>query len=367
VHYDVLIIGAGPAGCMASRVLSEAGFKVLLLEKEKMRREKPCACFLSPSAIDLIEEIFTIIPHEIILHPGEALGARLIFEDGFITELPFSHPGLSVSRSRLDAFLAYQSGGEIRDECRVIDLDIERFLVKAEVESAGGSETVQATYLIGADGGESMVSRFLRPGFFRTYAAPNLKGVSLIMAGGSIEWERGWMGLVLSKTGRGMHRFFIKEGLIGLAVLHANRGNWREEFDSLLAFLKKTLSLEIEDEVLSATSVTNLMGAAGKFNLGAGSALLAGEAAGLLDPWGFGVRLALQSGRIAAESLIESAGQSVTPHLHYSSRMQGLLNCEIEQPKKIGGMIGDLDTSSLARETSRRGRRNRRELKRKFF
>ncbi len=111
MHYDVLIIGAGPAGCMASRVLTEAGFKVLLLEKEKIRREKSCYCFLSPSAIDLIEENFTIIPHEIILHPGEAFGARLIFDDGFITELPFSRPGLSVSRSRLDAFLAYQSGG----------------------------------------------------------------------------------------------------------------------------------------------------------------------------------------------------------------------------------------------------------------
>ncbi|OFW56883.1 MAG: hypothetical protein A2V52_06750 [Actinobacteria bacterium RBG_19FT_COMBO_54_7] len=367
MHYDVLITGAGPAGCIACRLLSEAGFKVLLLEKEKIPRDKCCAGFLSPQAIELIEENFTTIPPETISHPRDALGAKLIAGNGSTFQLPFSRPGLSVSRARLDAFLADESGGELRDGCRVLDLEVERFLVRGELKTEAGSETVEATYLIGCDGGESLALQSLRPEFFRTYAAPHLGRVSLVLAEGSIEWEPGWIGLVFNKRGRGMHRFYIKDGLIALAVMHGNSGTWRGEFDSLVAFLEETFGLKLEGESLAGTSAINLMGATGKFNLGAGSALLAGEATGLLDPWGFGIRLALESGRIAAQSLIDSAGQSITPHLHYSSRMQGLLNREIEQKRKFGGMIGDLDTSSLVRDSSRVGRRNRRELKHAFF
>jgi flavin-dependent dehydrogenase len=38
--YDVLIIGAGPAGCSAAAVLAEKGHRVLILEREKFPRYK---------------------------------------------------------------------------------------------------------------------------------------------------------------------------------------------------------------------------------------------------------------------------------------------------------------------------------------
>ena len=34
--YDVIVIGAGPAGCTASKVLAEKGYKILLVEKFKI-------------------------------------------------------------------------------------------------------------------------------------------------------------------------------------------------------------------------------------------------------------------------------------------------------------------------------------------
>ena len=42
MKYDVIVIGAGPAGSTAARECAERGLSVLLLEKEEFPRDKPC-------------------------------------------------------------------------------------------------------------------------------------------------------------------------------------------------------------------------------------------------------------------------------------------------------------------------------------
>ena len=42
MRYDVVVVGAGPAGSTAAKVLAEKKIKVLLLDKEKFPRLKPC-------------------------------------------------------------------------------------------------------------------------------------------------------------------------------------------------------------------------------------------------------------------------------------------------------------------------------------
>ena len=41
--YDALVVGAGPAGLMYSRVLATKGFKVAVVEKNDQLAVKPCA------------------------------------------------------------------------------------------------------------------------------------------------------------------------------------------------------------------------------------------------------------------------------------------------------------------------------------
>ena len=40
--YDVVVVGAGPAGSTIAKIVAERGFKVLVLEKYTLDREKPC-------------------------------------------------------------------------------------------------------------------------------------------------------------------------------------------------------------------------------------------------------------------------------------------------------------------------------------
>ncbi len=42
MKYDVVVIGAGPAGSTAAKCLAENGIKVLLLDKSEFPRDKPC-------------------------------------------------------------------------------------------------------------------------------------------------------------------------------------------------------------------------------------------------------------------------------------------------------------------------------------
>jgi flavin-dependent dehydrogenase len=42
VKYDVIIVGAGPAGSTAAFFLAKKGFKVLFIDKHKFPRVKPC-------------------------------------------------------------------------------------------------------------------------------------------------------------------------------------------------------------------------------------------------------------------------------------------------------------------------------------
>ena len=46
-EYDVIIVGAGPAGSTCANYLSRAGKKILLIDKEKFPRDKTCGDALS--------------------------------------------------------------------------------------------------------------------------------------------------------------------------------------------------------------------------------------------------------------------------------------------------------------------------------
>jgi flavin-dependent dehydrogenase len=54
VESDVVVVGAGPAGCIAGLELARRGARVVLLEARAIRREKVCGDGLIPDSPELL-------------------------------------------------------------------------------------------------------------------------------------------------------------------------------------------------------------------------------------------------------------------------------------------------------------------------
>lgn len=55
--YDIIISGAGPAGCTAALALKDSGLKVAVLEKEKFPRDKVCGDAIPARAVKVLKHI----------------------------------------------------------------------------------------------------------------------------------------------------------------------------------------------------------------------------------------------------------------------------------------------------------------------
>ena len=104
---DVIVIGAGPAGCAAAKVLAENGKNVLLLEECALPRYKSCSGILIKKSVELIKTYFGQEPPEAVTcAPAENCGMVFCTDRG--KEYLFEQPGVNVWRSRFDYWLAWR-------------------------------------------------------------------------------------------------------------------------------------------------------------------------------------------------------------------------------------------------------------------
>ena len=146
---DVIICGAGPAGSSLAYFLSREGFDVLLLDKMKFPRVKPCA-----GAIQISLGEFFNFPLE-QLAEDKATGISFI-KDGRHCTVELGKPmSYIVDRKKFDNYLlekAVNSGADFIGECNVVKFEGETVYSK--------SGKFSGRILVGADGVGSVVRRF---------------------------------------------------------------------------------------------------------------------------------------------------------------------------------------------------------------
>lgn len=181
---DIIVIGAGPTGSTAAKVLSEHGYSVLLAERCKMPRNKSCSGVLIKKSMDLVQKYFNeSVPLSATCTPIDNRG--MIFTDDNGKEYVFEQEGLNVWRSSFDNFLAQKAvehGAELRDGTSVLKLEETEDCVTVTLRSNGKTYTEKAKYVVDCSGVTGTVKNKLydiKPQFITTYQTFNKGSIDL--------------------------------------------------------------------------------------------------------------------------------------------------------------------------------------------
>jgi len=102
--YDLIVIGAGPAGCATAITAAGSGAKVLLLERGRFPRHKVCGEFVSAESLQLLERLLNTEDHKLISGAPRIARGR-IFADGAEISTEIRPAAASITRFDLDAAL----------------------------------------------------------------------------------------------------------------------------------------------------------------------------------------------------------------------------------------------------------------------
>jgi len=157
--YDVIVVGAGPAGSTAARFAAEGGAKVLMLEKDReVGIPVRCAEAVGEKGIKKIIEL----KDEWIANHIEAV--RLVAPDSTVVKVHHEDVGFVLDRKRFDydlAKMAASSGVEVKTKAYVYGLLKENGAVTGvKVKHLGKDYEIRSKIVIGADGVESRVGRW---------------------------------------------------------------------------------------------------------------------------------------------------------------------------------------------------------------
>ena len=169
--YDIIIIGAGPAGTTAALYAKKCNLKTLLLEKETFPRDKICGDAVSGKSMSILLELG-------LLDKAKHLPGQVV--DSIVLGSPSNHQvnidlvaneakgipaALVVKREIFDTFLFNQAKAvtdKTIENFKVTDLIFEDGFVKGVSGKEKGIDNVQvfeAPLVIGADGYNSIVAR----------------------------------------------------------------------------------------------------------------------------------------------------------------------------------------------------------------
>ncbi len=290
-RYDVVIVGAGPTGCSAAAELDE-GDKVLLIDSRPLPQSKPCGGLLNEDSIKTVEGWRGI--HGALVSPSHLRLGYIDFDNDrvYTTKRVF----WNIDRGRLSALQLGKlaENVDVKNHTRFIAYDEDRGKVTM-TERGGSKRSVEAGCVLGADGVDSETRKAVTRGDLKKHLLLQMR-----VRGLESQTETAWF--LYDRETSCKYSWMIPKGD------HVVVGTIQDEADApyterLLAKISAFFDAELEVTSREG-SYAHCIEAMSDIELGKGSVLLAGEAAGLISPSSFeGMSYALQSGAMAAKAI----------------------------------------------------------------
>ena len=299
-QYDLIVAGGGPAGSACAITAARLGANVLLLEKDRFPRQKVCGEFVSPESLGLLHGLLkTGLPedghgknamsNDLFLSAPQVLSSRIFLDNKSLT-LPVSPAARSIPRFDLDPalFHAAQNNGVTAKE----DIPVNEVRRDGLFHVVAAEKTHTARAVVNATGRWSRLTQF------------------------DVAGKDKWLGLKAHFTEpsppQSVDLYFFPGGYCGVTPVSANAINACAMVRSDVAhtldevFAKEPCLWQRSRAWLPLfPTVTTSPLYFREPETECDGMLLAGDSAGFIDPFaGDGISLALQSGSLAAESII---------------------------------------------------------------
>ena len=316
-RFDVVVVGAGPGGSTAAYRMARGGAKVLLLDRARFPRDKPCGGGLTGRALKSLPIDVTPVVEDAV----DKVELRLRFRAS--TSHRFDEPlALMTQRRRLDHHLAQEAaraGADFRDGTRVRGIELDGPAGRPVVTLEGG-QRIGAEVLLGADGANGVTAKALGLGANRTFGVA-LEG-NAPMTPEREAMHRGRATLEIDTVPGGYGWIFPKGDHINVGV-----GGWASEGPRLRRFLDALCAMhDVQPEELTDVRGHRLPLRRNWEGVARGRAAVVGDAAGLIDPLsGDGMFEAFLSSEIATATALDLLAGRVTGMEPYGRRVQRTL------------------------------------------
>ena len=336
---DLVVVGAGPAGAMAAATAARGGLRVLLVEKRRLPRHKPCG---GGMPLPVQRELAELVPEAVVdtrvrwmRHSWRFQQAVEAAVDPPGTPLEQSRGLWMVQRPRFDHALvqaAAAAGARVLEGHAFQGLERGKDGVTVTLRCSGatgeqGSLRVRSSHVIGADGAAGGVA-----------SCVGLRADPRVALAIELEVPHHWdpadpllradlLHLDYGVLRRGYAWLFPKADHlnIGAGLFHGRRRDVRRDPSArqrIRAAIDSTATaLGVPPERLqglrSYAHPLPFWDGPEPLNTADGRVLLAGDAAGLINPlFGDGLFHAIRSGRLAAEAVLEGRPDAHTARVH---------------------------------------------------
>jgi geranylgeranyl reductase family protein len=327
IMYDVIVVGAGPAGSTVAKKCAEQGLKTLMLEKSRMPREKVCSgMIMGPVAHALIKQEFGELPDEVLTNPSNLSGYT------------FHVPGIGIDkidnftlltwRRDLDYWMSQKAqinGAEIWQEARVVEVKHQNESFSVIIKRGKDHQEVKAKFVVGADGATSIVRKSLFPEFEMRYSQVIQEHYR-----GEIELDSNYFHwfypLELSPTSFSVHH---KDGLL-IVDVGGRIGKTNQLMQVVKDILSKSYHFDVNQKpVWKGSCLVPIIYrelTSRSFKPAQGNALLVGDAAGFMIPVsGEGIGTGIKSALLAASSIKRAIASGEPAEVTYLSEINSIL------------------------------------------